>query len=54
VVEWDEIRFDVRLMQRVPVSMHSASTAQPSARTLLTPLVCACAVRRVCHPWKPC
>jgi hypothetical protein len=42
------IRFDVRLMQRVPVSLHSASAAQPSARTLLTPLVCACAVRRVC------
>ena len=45
----NRIRFDVRLMQRVPVSLHSASAAQPGARTVLTLVVCSCcAVRRVC------
>ena len=50
-VAWDEMHFDVRLLQRVPVSLRrahitasTASTCQPSDSRLKSPCR-ACAVR---------
>lgn len=49
VVEWDEIHFDVRLLQRVPVSIRPARrTAAP--RTRLTAVL---AVRSTKGPRRP-